>query len=199
MLRAGAPSNYSPRSIAGAFSLRWGGHQFCSWDGLGGGALNGVLQNGTFNGWPSWRCLTQGHVSVCQFLERPAASTSKTKKLNDPWACQMKGQITDLKRAHPDPDDRLAADLDQEVRTDEDRVKIHDRANAAYSIYARATASRRDNLRRSAEELRAHLAKAERALLELGGANFDTSFSEHSPVKSGIGNIGRNAPPAAKI
>ena len=48
------------------------------------------------------------------------------------------------------------------------RVRIHDPAHFAYSIYAGATTLRRDNLRRSADELRAHLAKAEKALRELG-------------------------------
>ena len=38
---------------------------------------------------------------------------------------------------------------------------------------AKATASRRDNLRRSADELRAHLAKAEEALRELGEYTLD--------------------------
>ena len=66
--------------------------------------------------------------------------------------------------------DRLAADLDQEVRNEEDRVRIHDPAHCAYPTYARATASRRDNLRRSADGLRAHLAKAEQALREVGEA-----------------------------
>ena len=69
--------------------------------------------------------------------------------------------------------DRMAADLDQEVRNEEDRVKIHDSAHSAYSTYAKATASRRDNLRRSADELRAHLAKAEKALIEVGEATLD--------------------------
>jgi flagellar protein FliJ len=64
--------------------------------------------------------------------------------------------------------DGAAAKLDQEVRTEEDRVKEHDPAAVTYSTYAKATASRRDNLRRSAEELRAHLVKAEKALRELG-------------------------------
>ena len=60
-----------------------------------------------------------------------------------------------------------------EVRNEEDRVKIHDPAHSAYSIHARATASRRDNLRRSANELRAHLARAEKALIKLGEAALD--------------------------
>jgi len=54
----------------------------------------------------------------------------------------------------------MAADLDNEVRNEESRVKIYDLADVAYSIYAKASASRRDNLRRSANELRAHLAKS---------------------------------------
>ena len=44
-------------------------------------------------------------------------------------------------------------------------------AHSAYSTYAKATALRRDNLRRSADVLRAQLAKAKKALLGLGEAN----------------------------
>jgi len=110
---------------------------------------------------------------------RPAANASKTKKLNDPWACKMEGRVADLKRRIPILNrliadcDRLAADLDQEVRNEEDRVKIHDPAHSAYSTYARATTLRRDNLRRSADELRTHLAKTQKALIELGDATLD--------------------------
>ena len=91
-----------------------------------------------------------------------------------PGPTKWRGQVADLKRRIPilkrliADCDRLAADLDQEVRNEEDRVKIHDPAHSAYSIYAKATALRRDNLRRSADELRAHLAKAEKALIEFG-------------------------------
>jgi uncharacterized protein involved in exopolysaccharide biosynthesis len=107
---------------------------------------------------------------------RPAATASKTKRLNDPWACQIEGQLADLKRRIPIlkrliPEcDRLAADLDQEVRDEEQRVRVHDPADIAYSTYAKAAASRRDNLKRSANELRGHLAKAEKTLRELGEA-----------------------------
>ena len=110
------------------------------------------------------------------FPASPTESARKAKRLNDPWACQMEGQVADLKRRIPilkrliTDCDRLAADLDQEVRNEEDRVNVHDPAHFSYSIYARATASRRDNLRRSADELRAHLAGAEQALLGLGEA-----------------------------
>ena len=77
----------------------------------------------------------------------------------------LKRRISTLKRLITDCD-RIAADLDQEIQREEDRVRIHDRAHFAYSTYARATTSRRDNLRRSADELRAHLAKAQKALRE---------------------------------
>ena len=87
--------------------------------------------------------------------------------IHGPSSRPKKRRIPILKRLIADCD-RLATDLDQQVRNEEDRVKIHDPAHSAYSIYARATASRRDNLRRSAEELRAHLVKAGKALLELG-------------------------------
>ena len=52
---------------------------------------------------------------------RPDARASKTKRLNDPWACQMEGQAVDLKRRIPilkrliADCDRLSGDLGQEV------------------------------------------------------------------------------------
>jgi hypothetical protein len=111
---------------------------------------------------------------------RPGASASKSKRLNDSWANQMEGQVAELKRRIPILKrliagcDRMAADLDQEVRKEEDRVRIHDRTHFAYSTYAKAATLRRDNLRRSAEELKAHLAKAKKALIEVGEATLDT-------------------------
>jgi len=102
---------------------------------------------------------------------RPAAGAGKAKRLHDPWAYQMEGQIAELKRRIPilkrliADCDQLAADLDQDVQNEEDRVRIHDPANSAYSIYARATASRRDNLRRSA--------KSKKTLIEFGEGTLD--------------------------
>ena len=81
-------------------------------------------------------------------------------------------RISILKRLIADYD-CIAAELDQEIQREEDRVRIHDRAHFAYSTYARATTLRRDNLRRSADELRTHLAKAQKALIELGDATLD--------------------------
>jgi len=79
----------------------------------------------------------------------------------------LKRRISTLKRLITDCD-RIAADLDHEIQREEDRVRIHDRAHFAYSTYARATTSRRDNLRRSADELRAHLAKSQKATVDEG-------------------------------
>ena len=107
------------------------------------------------------------------FSDKPAATLSKAEMKR---ARQMEGRAANLKRRiatmiHLIAEcDRIAADLDREIRIEEDRVRIHNPAHSAYSSYAKATASRRDNLRRSADELGAHLAKAERALREFGEA-----------------------------
>ena len=78
--------------------------------------------------------------------------------------------------------DHSAADLDCEVRNEEHRVKIHDRSHPAYSMYARTTLSRRDNLRHSTEELRAHLMEAKKALRELGETSTDAWTTALSKV-----------------
>jgi hypothetical protein len=112
-------------------------------------------------------------------VSRWATYRPARKRLSDPWANQMEGLRTDLRRRIPTlrrlitDCDRMTIDLDREVRSEEDRVKIHDPAHIAYSTYAKAAASRRDNLRRSADELRIYLAKAKQALLELGVGTLD--------------------------
>ena len=66
--------------------------------------------------------------------------------------------------------DCMAADLDREILIEQERAKIHDPAHFAYPTYAKAAILRRDNLKRSADELRAQLAKAKGALLGVGVA-----------------------------
>ena len=66
--------------------------------------------------------------------------------------------------------DCMAADLDREILIEQERARIHDPAHFAYPTYAKAAILRRDNLKRSADELRAQLAKAKEALLGLGVA-----------------------------
>ena len=51
--------------------------------------------------------------------------------------------------------DCMAADLDREILMEQERARIHDPAHFAYPTYAKAAILRRDNLKRSADELRA--------------------------------------------
>src|ERR1044071_702890 len=62
--------------------------------------------------------------------------------------------------------DRMAGDLDREIKTEQDRAGIHDPAHFAYPTYAKAAMGRRENLRRSAGELKAQLDDAQAALGE---------------------------------
>jgi len=62
--------------------------------------------------------------------------------------------------------DRMAGDLDREIKTEQDRAGIHDPAHFAYPTYAKAAINRRENLRRSAGELKAQLDDAQAALGE---------------------------------
>jgi hypothetical protein len=66
--------------------------------------------------------------------------------------------------------DCIAADLDREILIEQERAKIHDPAHFAYPTYAKAAILRRDKLRRSADELRAQLAKTQKVLLGVGVA-----------------------------
>ena len=49
--------------------------------------------------------------------------------------------------------ERTAADLDREILIEQQRANIHDPAHFAYPTYAKAAILRRDNLKRSADEL----------------------------------------------
>jgi flagellar export protein FliJ len=48
----------------------------------------------------------------------------------------------------------MAGDLEREIRVEQDRAGIHDPAHFAYPTYAKAAIARRENLKRSADELR---------------------------------------------
>jgi flagellar protein FliJ len=62
--------------------------------------------------------------------------------------------------------ERIAADLDREIRLEQDRTGIHDPAHFAYPTYAKAAIARRENLKRSADDLRVQLEDAKLALAE---------------------------------
>jgi flagellar protein FliJ len=62
--------------------------------------------------------------------------------------------------------ERMAGDLDREIKIEQDRVGIHDPAHFAYPTYAKAAMQRRENLKRSAEDLKIQLADAKKAFEE---------------------------------
>jgi flagellar export protein FliJ len=62
--------------------------------------------------------------------------------------------------------ERMAADLDREIKAEQDRAGIHDPAHFAYPTYAKAAIQRRENLVRSAEDLKAQLDDAKNALAD---------------------------------
>ena len=62
--------------------------------------------------------------------------------------------------------DRIAAELEREIKLEQDRAGIHDPGHFAYPTYAKAALGRRDNLKRSADELKGQLEEARLALAE---------------------------------
>src|SRR5258706_16393855 len=50
--------------------------------------------------------------------------------------------------------ERMATDLEREIKTEQDRAGIHDPAHFAYPTYAKAAISRREKLKLSADGLK---------------------------------------------
>jgi flagellar protein FliJ len=71
---------------------------------------------------------------------------------------QIEGMIAEF--------ERMAADLEREIRVEQDRAGIHDPGHFAYPTYAKAAMQRRENLQRSAEDLKIQLEDAKLALAE---------------------------------
>jgi flagellar FliJ protein len=61
---------------------------------------------------------------------------------------------------------RMAGDLDREIAAEETKAGISDPNHFAYPTYARAASQRRDNLRRSAQDLQVQLDDAKATLGE---------------------------------
>lgn len=62
--------------------------------------------------------------------------------------------------------DRMAVDLDREIKHEQDRAGISDPSHFAYPTYAKAAIGRRENLKRSADELKGQLDDAKAMLGE---------------------------------
>ena len=61
---------------------------------------------------------------------------------------------------------RMAGELDREIAAEEQRSGVADPSHFAYSTYARAARTRRDNLHQSVEDLRSQLEEAKARLDE---------------------------------
>ncbi len=73
-------------------------------------------------------------------------------------AAQIEGMIADF--------ERMCADLDREIKSEQEKVGISDPAHFAYPTYAKAAKQRRENLQRSADDLRVQLDEAKAELAE---------------------------------
>ena len=71
---------------------------------------------------------------------------------------QIEGMIAEF--------ERMANDLEREIKIEQDRAGIHDPTHFAYPTYAKAAIQRRENLTRSADELRIQLEDAKSLLSE---------------------------------
>jgi flagellar FliJ protein len=71
---------------------------------------------------------------------------------------QIEGMIAEF--------ERIGGDLEREIKTEQERAGIHDPAHFAYPTYAKAAMSRRENLKRSVDELRIQLDEAKSQLGE---------------------------------
>ena len=71
---------------------------------------------------------------------------------------QIEGMIAEF--------ERMGVDLEREIKTEQDRAGIHDPGHFAYPTYAKAAIGRRENLKRSADELKVQLDDAKGALGE---------------------------------
>jgi hypothetical protein len=129
-----------------------------------------------------------GHrvLEPIQTIYGPADAQGKPATKAEALDVSMQSRATFIRRREFQVDDRrqrvalmermiadfdcLAADLDREILIEQERARIHDPAHFAYPTYAKAAILRRDNLKRSADELRAQLAKAKEALLGVGVA-----------------------------
>ena len=62
--------------------------------------------------------------------------------------------------------ERMDVDLQNEITTEQKRVRIHDQTNFAYPLFAKSANRRSENLKRSVDELKSKLEDAKAALAE---------------------------------
>ena len=62
--------------------------------------------------------------------------------------------------------ERMGADLEREIKTEQERSGINDPGHFAYPTYAKAAIQRRENIKRSGDELKVQLDEAKELLSE---------------------------------
>ena len=70
--------------------------------------------------------------------------------------------------------DRMAFDLEREIRVEQERAGISDPTHFAYPTYAKAAIQRRENIKRSGDELKVQLDAAKNALTDA----FDSELTD---------------------
>jgi flagellar export protein FliJ len=89
---------------------------------------------------------------------------------------QIEGMIADFQR--------MSVDLEREIQHEQERAGINDPTHFAYPTYAKAAIQRRENLTRSADELRVQLEDAKavlgEAFEELKRSNCSMSAIRHA-------------------
>ena len=85
---------------------------------------------------------------------------------------------------------KIARELEHEITVEEQRAGIFDTSHFAYPTYARAARARRDNLKRSAEELMSQLEDA-RSRLEEAIADLDKAqaFDAREKTANSAGDL----------
>src|SRR5262245_52960536 len=71
---------------------------------------------------------------------------------------QIEGMIAEF--------ERMGVDLEREIKAEQERAGIHDPGHFAYPTYAKAASQRRENLKRSADELKVQMDEAQAMLGE---------------------------------
>jgi flagellar export protein FliJ len=87
---------------------------------------------------------------------------------------------------------RMAGELDREIAFEEQKSGVKDTAHYAYSTYARAARTRRDNLLHSAEELKGQLEEARLAFDQATDELSKAQVLENRDKASALGEISRD-------
>jgi flagellar protein FliJ len=128
------------------------------------------------------RCSILGAVWKPLATLRGGLCRRRSRRFDVAWGARMKSRETliRLKKSQVDERrrrvaqiermisefERISGDLERDIKIEQDRSGIHDPGQFAYPTYAKAAIQRRDNLKRSAHDLKIQLEDAKAALSE---------------------------------